>query len=499
MILSLPNPTTSPLVYPAYLTSPSHPSLPLTTQTQRAILRSALKAYSHASGAQQPHHLTAIASALNNYIPYLLALSNGLDGKPVNGEEIDLVLTHEVECEWSSVLAAINPLAWPKMGGRGKKGRVKFRGIDAEVVMALTTLATVHRLIAREQLRSIFTAGSAFPEPDVRTTIVTGAMKGLLNANGVHNYLSILCASMAHPGTGGKGKELQAPELLPGVQNGLAEIAMAEATLLAVLKDDPYPAIVKQSRDKNDKEWMVKAPEIPKVRAHLFARLCIAAGEHAGRAEALLSSSHLGSDAIKVDEESIDYARNLRKTARAKACRFFGIDEELGGETGKAIAWLRGAGKELELSDVAIQDGKGWAKGWGKVKKGFEEKREDRRIEKGGDWGTDAGRFEEGRVVEMLEKKWTKINDTINTQLIPAFEPLLAMMPSGREIHSSASYVAPELEADVLERMRAPPDADDARALAGDEDSSEDEADVGGLPGQFPSRAAGDSTAQEYY
>lgn len=189
---------------------------------------------------------------------------------------------------------------------------------------------------------------------------------------------------------------------------------MAEATLLAVLKDDPYPAVVMQARDKSDKEWMVKAPDIPKVRAHLLARLCIAAGEHAGRAEALFLSSHAGNKAMKVDEEIVDYSRNLKKTATAKACRFFGIDQELGGETGKAIAWLRGARKEVELGATGSEDGKGWAKGWGKVKKGFEEKRADRRIEKGWEWGNDAGRIEEGRVVEMLERKWTKMNDTVS-------------------------------------------------------------------------------------
>ncbi len=189
---------------------------------------------------------------------------------------------------------------------------------------------------------------------------------------------------------------------------------MSEATLLAVLKDDPYPAIVMQTRDKSDKEWMVKAPDIPKVRVHLFARLCIAAGEHAGIAEALFLSSHVASKAMKVDEEIVDYSRNLKRTARAKACRFFGIDQELSGETGKAIAWLRAARKEVEPVAIGSQDGKGWVKGWGKVKKGFEEKREDRRIEKGGEWGSDAGRIEEGRVVEMLERKWTKMNDTVS-------------------------------------------------------------------------------------
>ncbi len=88
----------------------------------------------------------------------------------------------------------------------------------------------------------------------------------------------------------------------------------------------------------------------------------------------------------------------------------------------------------------------------------------------------------------------------INTQLIPPFEPLLAGMPSGREIHSSTPYVAPELDEDVLESMRAPPDPDDAKALMNDDDSSEDEAPAaGGLPGAFPTKTPSGSAANEYY
>ncbi|KAL8931454.1 MAG: hypothetical protein Q9211_006948 [Gyalolechia sp. 1 TL-2023] len=172
----------------------------------------------------------------------------------------------------------------------------------------------------------------------------------------------------------------------------------------------------------------------------------------------------------------------------------------MGGETGKAIAWLRGARKELGLK-VGEEGEKGWAKGWGKLKKGFDEKREDKRFEKGGEWGADAGRMEEGRVVDMLERKWVKTNNTINTQLVPPFEPLLAGMPSGREIHSSTTYVPPQLDADVLETMRAPPDPDEAKALLADGvDSSDDEGPVeSGLPGAFPGKSADDHASSEYY
>ncbi|KAL8731114.1 MAG: hypothetical protein Q9166_003642 [cf. Caloplaca sp. 2 TL-2023] len=448
-------------------------------QTHHSLLRSVLKTYHKTPKTQRNTHLPSILQTLNNYIPYLFAISRGLDGKTVRGEEIDVVLKREIESEWKSILADDGVVRLPigKGGtGRGKKGRVRLKGIDAEICFVLTTLATIQRLIAREQLRSIYTSGNAFPEREERTKAVSAAMKGLLGANGVHVYLSRLCADDASPTEGGP------PETSSGVQHGLAELAMAEATLLAVLKDDPYPAVVMQSRDKNDKEWMVKAPEIPKVRAHLFARLCIAAGEHAGRAEALFQSSAAdGRERMKVDEDIIEYARDLRKTARTKACRFFGIDEELGGEMGRGIAWLRGARRELGGSGVVEEEGKGWKKGWGK-------------------WAVDAGRMEEGRVLEMLERKWVKVNDTINTQLIPPFEPLLAGMPSGREIHSSTMYVPPELDADVLERMRAPPDPDDARALMDEDDNSEDEAPAeGSLPGAFPNRVAGGPGTNEYY
>ncbi|KAL8945947.1 MAG: hypothetical protein Q9222_007591, partial [Ikaeria aurantiellina] len=153
--------------------------------------------------------------------------------------------------------------------------------------------------------------------------------------------------------------------------------------------------------------------------------------------------------------------------------------------------------------ELGVLEGeKGWAKGWGKVKKGFEEKREDRRVEKGDEWGGDAGRIEEVRVMEMLEKKWVKMNDTINTQLVPPFEPLLASMPSGREIHSTTLYVPPQLDGNILEKMRAPPDPDEARAVMADddEDSSDDDLSTENtVPGSFPSKSTGSAGASEYY
>lgn len=245
-------------------------------------------------------------------------------------------------------------------------------------------------------------------------------------------------------------------------------LALAEATLLAVLKDDPYPAVVAQGRNAQDKEWMYKAPDIPKVRAHLFARLCLAAAEHAGKAHGLCAwqagpgvvekmralqirgkkngggdededggLGGSGSGSGKLSEGFVRYLEDLRRTSRAKACRFFGIDAELGGQTGDAIGWLHAALQEL---GVEVKDSSKKASGLSRLKKEWTEKREDRKVEKGTTWGADAGKLEETRVVEMLESKWTKQNDTVrkHTCRISMNETLLTILiHANPDVHPS--------------------------------------------------------------
>ncbi|KAL9576242.1 MAG: hypothetical protein Q9212_007266, partial [Teloschistes hypoglaucus] len=88
----------------------------------------------------------------------------------------------------------------------------------------------------------------------------------------------------------------------------------------------------------------------------------------------------------------------------------------------------------------------------------------------------------------------------INTQIIPPFEPLLAGMPSGREIHTSKPYVPPELDADILDKMRAPPDPLDERGLDDDDESSDEDGAVEDrLPGAFPGRSNSGHADSEYY
>jgi hypothetical protein len=173
-----------------------------------------------------------------------------------------------------------------------------------------------------------------------------------------------------------------------------------------VLKDDPYPAAVAQARNPHDTEWMYKAPDLPRVRAHLFARLCLAAAEHAAQAGALAGSA-------RVSEGFVRYVEDLRRASRARACRFFGVDAELGGETGKGIAWLRAGLGELGVGRSGEEggSGKGGLRG---LRKEWSERREDKKVERGLDWGADGGRLEETRVIEMLEAKWVKQNDTVS-------------------------------------------------------------------------------------
>jgi len=384
-------PTTSSISFTDYFSSSTHPSLPNCATTARGVVRDVLKRYKRIPPSSQASNLSTVLSALNDYIPYLFALDAGLSGTSCAGEEIVLVLVKELEVEWRSTLGAALP-------GR-EPARVKLQSLESELFFALSTLAYVYSLQARAQLHTLYNA--TLPSPEQRATAISAAMKHFLDANAVHTYL-VNRAQQWH-------NQPVAVDITSSTIGALAELTMAEATLITVLKDDPYPAVVVEERNKTTKDWMFRGVEIPKVRAHLFARLCLASAEHAAKAQAMLGR------AAKVDESLLKYVDDLRRTAKGKACRFLGCDAELAGRTGEGISWLRGAKKELGFSAVGADEEKK-ASGLSKFKKGWQEKREDRKVEKGEGWGSDAGRFEEGRIVDMLLKKWEKMNDTVCTR-----------------------------------------------------------------------------------
>jgi hypothetical protein len=337
--------------------------------------------------------LSAVLLSLNNYIPYLLAVDAGLGNKTVAGEEVDIVLKSTPLLEWRPTLSETS------IPGR-EAVRLKIQSLEYEIYFVFSALAYAYTLLSRVSLQPLYSSAAASPSPEQRTSAITTATKYLLSAASIHEYLSMRSDQVS----------LDPPciDITKSTFKALTSLALAEATLLAVLKDDPYPAAVAQERNKNDKEWMIKAPEIPKVRAHLFARLCLAAAEHASNALSLLRGS---STKGRIDRDLVKYVEDLKQTGRGKACRFFGIDAELGGQTGNGIAWVQ-AGMH-ELGTISKEDGSKKGLSLGKLKKEWAEKREDKRIEKGAAWGSDAGKLDEGRVLEMLEQKWVKMNDTV--------------------------------------------------------------------------------------
>jgi len=224
-------------------------------------------------------------------------------------------------------------------------------------------------------------------------------MRYLLDANSIFNFLVVR--------SGQSTSATAVVDISQPMLNALASLTLAEATLITVYKDDPYPSAIAEDRNRNSKDWMFKNPDIPKVRALLYARLCLAATEHATRAQAGLGRAN------KIDEDFVQYLDDLRRTAKGKACRFLAIDADLAGKTGEAIAMLKGAKSEMGLTATGADEEKKRFGGLSRLKKDWQEKREDKRIEKGGEWGGDAGKFEEARVLDMLEKKWMKMNDTV--------------------------------------------------------------------------------------
>ncbi|PLB50981.1 hypothetical protein P170DRAFT_425274 [Aspergillus steynii IBT 23096] len=512
MVYAFTLPTTSHLSFQSFLSSSTHPSLPQSASTARHALRAALKAHKRLPrGAQRDSHLSTVITAASDYLPYLQAISAGLSGSPsLQSEPIAVAQHSDFECEWRPTLSspAILPSLLRARPSRSSpsssSGRLRLPGLDAEIAFVISTLAYALSNLAHSTVtRSLYAPTT--PTPEQRTAAIQTATKHLLQASALHASLA------ASPSAGGSRAFLSVPDLNPGTQSALSSLALAEATLLAVLKDDSYVAACIQARNPNDKDWMVRAPEIPKVRAHLFARLCLRAAEYADQSAAAMGAVGGGGQGrAALDDELLRYVRVLGRVARARACRFFGVDAELAGKIGEGIAWLRAARGRWRWGLGDGQDG-GKSRGLSKLKQGWMERREERRMEKDaggrsveklekGDLGPgdQAGREEEGRVLEMLEVKWVRMNDTINTQLIPPSADLLANLPSGRDIHSApAPYKLPSLDEDRLAGMRAPPAEDDFAPGSDVEDSDEESPRENAhafTPGGLPERSESTST-----
>jgi len=385
-------PTTSSVDFSHFFGSATHPSLPIAATVARSLLRDVLKRHKRLPAANQSSHLSTVLGALESYIPYLFALDAGLSGVSVKGEEIDVILLRELEVEWRPTLTS-TPL------GR-EPPRVRLKSLDSEVFFVLQVLAYVQTLLARDALRPIYLSDAAPMSQDARAATISKAMRHLLDASAIHKSLFNKAT------TSQIDSASTAADISSSVLGALASLALAEATLIAVLKDDPYPVAVADDRNKNSKEWMFKAPDLKASRLNLLVRICMGAAEHASQAAATLRN------AKNVEEDLVSYVDFLRRTARAKAARFQAIVVEAEGKTGEGIAWVRGAKKELGF----FGDDEGKSRGLSKLKRGWQEKKEESKIKKGdSSWGADAGKLEEGRVLDMLETKWVKMNDTVGT------------------------------------------------------------------------------------
>lgn len=386
-------PTTSSFSFSSSFTCESHPSLPLQASTHRGVVRDTLKKHKRLPPTSQAASLSTVSSTLQTYLPYLFAIDAGLSNRPIHSDEISVILQTAPQIEWRPTLSS------SLLPGR-EPPRVKINSLEYELFFALSTLANTHTLLSRAALQPLHLTTTAPVGTAARQTAIATATRHLLAAASIYDHLSARAASLppssSHPPP--------CPDIAPPTLRAQRFLALAEATLLAVLKDDPYPAAVAQARNPHDTEWMYKAPDLPKVRAHLFARLCLAAAEHAAQAHACALAG-------RVEGGFVRYVEDLRRASRARACRFFGIDAELGGETGKAIAWLRAGLGELGVERREGERSGGGLKG---LRKEWSERREDKKVERGLDWGADGGRLEETRVIEMLEAKWVKQNDTVS-------------------------------------------------------------------------------------
>ncbi|KAA8893622.1 hypothetical protein FN846DRAFT_505130 [Sphaerosporella brunnea] len=407
-----PLPTTSPVAFVPHYTSPVYPSLPLLCTQHRGTLRNLLKAFKRASPAQQSTQLPQLLQAIETYLPYLLFLQSSLHSGDVLASDSPTPLT----TSWRTTLTA------PSFPGAPPK-RVEREGLDYEILFVLNTLAYVHTLLARSQLHD---ALAPSVQTEKKQSLLNTAIQHLLTSSAIFTF----AVSLPRPPAASEWP----PDLSPAVLSALASLSLADATLLAVTKQDPYPTyLLVSSGQGSDSTSLLYAPPAPPtgVKALLLARICIAASSHAEAGTGLLASS---SSRRKRDDEEVvpdlgRYLDSLQKVARAKCCRFLSIDAEASGRVGEGIGWATLARSILSPTNT------------GKLKREFLERRENKALERGdASWGLDAGKLEEGRTLERLEEKWRKSNDAVFFQPVDGANTLAARIPSGREVHTVKNW-----------------------------------------------------------
>jgi hypothetical protein len=216
-------PTTSSFILSTFIESTSHPSLPLTASTYRGVLRDNLKTHKRLPPQAQSTNVLSILSAAASYLPYLVAIDAGLSNQRVCGEEIDIVLKTNPRIEWRPVLLNSH------VPGR-ESPRLKIDNLEHETYFVLSTLAYAYIDLSRAALYPIYSATTAAPTLEHRSSSINVATRNLLIAVSIFKYLTSRAESL--PASN------RAPDLETISYSALASLCLAEATLLAVLKDD---------------------------------------------------------------------------------------------------------------------------------------------------------------------------------------------------------------------------------------------------------------------
>ncbi|KAF3933971.1 hypothetical protein ABW19_dt0208324 [Dactylella cylindrospora] len=456
-------PTTSPVSFSSSFASSSAPSLPSVATTRRSVFRDSLKRYKRLSPSEQANAIPTVLNVIDEYLPYL----HTLDAYIVSQ---DVTQTSEFETEWRAVLS--------RRTGPAEAPRVKRKGLDYELCFATATLGYAHALRSRLYLK----AALQVPPADSNSAnssehLLNQASQHLVAATSIFTYLQNRTTTRP------AATQSLPPDVTTSTYVSLASLCLASATMLAVLKQDPYPSIIAIQNDKTSREWMYKAPTVPtKVRAMLIARCCMYSADLAGKAAAGFSSASGANSDLRT------YCEDLAKTAKAKACRFLGVDAEAQGRVGEAISWVL-AGKEILGMVVDNEEEKGkMSRGLDKLKKA----REERRIEKShpeGMLGQDAGKAEEAMVLNELERKWKKVNDSVTFQPIQSTSSLIAMLPTGRAFFPETQpWAPPKLSSSELHQLQnqAPDDGETDWLRADDSDDDIVVTGESGVPGGFP-------------
>ncbi|KAL7275266.1 hypothetical protein RUND412_001794 [Rhizina undulata] len=445
-------PTTSTLAFNTYYHSPVYSSLPLLTTTYHNSLRNALKHHKRQPASAQNANLPAILKELESYIPHLQTLSESIK----SGDVLPKDEAPALESEWRSILTETRFGTEPP--------RVRRSGIEYEMFWTVSTLAYAYTLYGRSQMLEVLGPGGKDKSVESKQLLLNQAAGNLLQSAEIFSFIA---RNEPPPTPVSWPVELSLP-----VVSALKEMSLADATLLAVLKQDPYPSYLsltvqldgklKEKGRSTGKEWLYNPPEPPTgVRALLFARLCIAAADHAAKALGLLSTSSSSRRKIlgagskgdggleEVSGDLLKYLDSLQKVATAKCCRFLAIDAEASGRVGEGISWIRLARESLGV-EAAPSTPSDAPKN--KLKQ-FRQQREEKDFDSS-KWGIDAGKNEETRVLEALEAKWRKLNDSVMFQSLLAPGELKGKIPTGRQFHELKGWEPRGLSGEELRALR---------------------------------------------